>query len=86
MWIGSLIKSGSLSPDTAWKIAFLIGAIPAFLCVFIQVRLKEPEKWVNAHAASKAAGKAMGSYRSLLGNPRWRKPARKIPAAGPRNR
>ena len=75
MWIGGLIKSGSLSPDTAWKVAFLIGAIPAFLCVFIQVRLKEPEKWVNARAVNKAAGKSMGSYRALLGNPRWRKPA-----------
>lgn len=75
MWIGGLIKSGSLSPDTAWKIAFLVGAIPAFLCVFIQVRLKEPEKWVNARAVNKAAGKSMGSYRALLGNPRWRRPA-----------
>jgi hypothetical protein len=28
-----------------WKTMFLIGAIPAFLCVLIQMRLKEPEKW-----------------------------------------
>ncbi len=75
MWIGSLIKSGSLSPDTAWKMAFLIGAIPAFLCVFIQIRLKEPEKWIKAHADSKVSGRGMGSYRSLLGDARWRKPA-----------
>lgn len=37
-----------ITKDTAWKYAFLIGAIPAFLCVFIQFRLKEPEKWVKA--------------------------------------
>lgn len=75
MWIGSLIKGGSMSPDTAWKWAFLMGAIPAFLCVFIQFRLKEPEKWRKAHAQSKITGRVMGSYRSLLGEARWRRPA-----------
>ncbi|MCB1234414.1 MAG: MFS transporter [Verrucomicrobiae bacterium] len=75
MWIGKMITSGGLNPATAWKMAFLVGAIPAFLCVFIQMRLKEPEKWVKAHAASRAAGKGMGSYRSLLGEARWRHPA-----------
>ena len=75
MGIASMIKSESLTTDTAWKMAFLMGAIPAFLCVFIQFRLKEPEKWVKAHSDSKAAGKSMGSYRSLLGEARWRRPA-----------
>ena len=51
---------------------FLVGAIPAFLCVFIQIRLKEPEKWVQARAAGKAAGVKFGSYSALLGDPRWR--------------
>ena len=75
MVIGNMIGSGSLSSATAWKIAFLVGAIPAFLCVFIQFKLKEPEKWVKAHADSKASGKVMGSYASLLGEARWRRPA-----------
>jgi MFS family permease len=75
MWVGSMIRGGSLSPDTAWKMAFLMGAIPAFLCVFIQIKLKEPEKWVTAHAQSKISGKGMGSYASLLGEARWRTPA-----------
>jgi len=75
MWIGSLIKDGSLSPDTAWKMAFLMGSIPAFLCVFIQFRLKEPEKWIQARAHSLVTGKGMGSYVSLLGEARWRRPA-----------
>lgn len=75
MWIGSLIAAKSLSPATAWKIAFLMGSVPAFLCVFIQVKLKEPEKWIKAHADSKISGKGMGSYRSLLGESRWRRPA-----------
>lgn len=75
LWISGMIASEKITSDHAWKLAFLLGSIPAFLCVFIQIRLREPEKWVKAHAASKAAGKTMGSYRSLLGDPRWRKPA-----------
>jgi MFS family permease len=51
---------------------FLIGALPAFLCVFIQIRLKEPEKWVKARAEGKVTGVKFGSYASLLGDPRWR--------------
>jgi MFS family permease len=75
LWIGSLIRGGSLTPDSAWKIAFLMGSVPAFLCVFIQAKLKEPEKWIQAHAQSKISGKGMGSYVSLLGEARWRRPA-----------
>jgi len=75
MGMGKLMSTGTITSDQSWKYAFLLGSIPAFLCVFIQLRLKEPEKWVKAHAASKAGGKAMGSYRSLLGEARWRKPA-----------
>jgi MFS family permease len=52
-----------------------MGSVPAFLCVFIQFRLKEPAKWVQAHAQSKISGKGMGSYVSLLGDARWRRPA-----------
>jgi MFS family permease len=54
---------------------FLIGALPAFLCVFLQLRLKEPEKWVQARAAGKLTGAKFGSYASLFGEKRWRKSA-----------
>jgi MFS family permease len=65
-----------VSPAVSWKYLFWIGSAPAFLCIFIMIRLKEPEKWVAAKAASTAAnGKAMGSYGSLFGEARWRKPA-----------
>ena len=60
---------------SAWKWMFLIGALPAFLCVFIQMRLKEPEKWVKAREAGRATGVKFGSYASLLGKPQWRKRA-----------
>lgn len=75
MGVGHLVSSKTLSADAAWKAMFLIGALPAFLCVFIQLRLKEPEKWVKAREAGRRTGVAFGSYRSLFGEARWRRPA-----------
>ncbi|NDC63911.1 MAG: MFS transporter [Planctomycetia bacterium] len=72
MYLGHLVSTKAITPDSMWKTMFLVGAIPAFLCVFIQVRLKEPEKWVRARAAGQAAGVKFGSYATLLGDPRWR--------------
>ncbi len=59
----------------SWKYMFLVGALPAFLCVFILAQLKEPEKWVAARAAGKLTGARFGSYVSLFGEARWRRPA-----------
>jgi MFS family permease len=65
-----------VDPNVSWKYLFWIGSAPAFLCIFIMVRLKEPEKWQAARAASlDGTGKAMGSYGSLFGEARWRRPA-----------
>lgn len=75
MYMGSLIKAGTIEPGEGWKYMFLVGALPAFLCVFIAIRLREPEKWVQAREAGRATGVAFGSYGSLLGDPRWRRPA-----------
>jgi MFS family permease len=57
-----------------WKAMFLVGAFPAFLCVFVMRRLKEPQKWVEARAAGKITGVKFGSYASLLGS-KWRRNA-----------
>jgi MFS family permease len=75
MWASGRVLSGAIRPDQAWKIMFLIGAFPAFLCVFLQVKLKEPEKWVAAREAGRLTGAAFGSYTSLFGDVRWRGPA-----------
>ena len=75
MYLGHLEGIKAIEPGTAWKYMFLVGAIPAFLCVFIQMRLKEPEKWVKAREAGRAVGVKFGSYASLLGDARWRRPA-----------
>ena len=59
----------------AWQGMFLVGAVPAFLCVFVLARLKEPEKWVRAKADADKRGVKFGSYFSLLKHPTWSKHA-----------
>jgi MFS family permease len=73
--VGQLGAAGSINPAWGWKIMFLFGALPAFLCVFIQFRLKEPEKWVNARREGKLTGAKFGSYRDLFSDPRWSRSA-----------
>jgi hypothetical protein len=55
-----------------WQVMFLVGALPAFLCVFVMRRLKEPQKWVDARAEGVKRGVKFGSYAKLLSHPRWR--------------
>lgn len=66
------LETFKIAPGSAWRSMFMIGALPAFLCVFIQIRLQEPEKWVKARAEGKVTGVKFGSYAALLGDPRWR--------------
>lgn len=75
MVLGNMASSGVIEDGNMWKIMFLVGALPAFLCVFIQMRLKEPEKWVQARESGRATGVRFGSYAAMLGEPRWRSPA-----------
>jgi MFS family permease len=66
-----------LHPESspAWKLLFFCGAIPPLICVAFQFKLKEPAKWVEARAEGKITGARFGSYTSLFGEARWRKPA-----------
>ena len=59
----------------AWQAMFLVGAVPAFLCVFLFRKLKEPEKWVLAKAEGEKRGVKFGSYLTLLKHPTWSKHA-----------
>ncbi len=54
-----------------WQAIFLIGALPAFMCVFMLKRLPEPEKWRKARDAGLLAGVKAGSYGDLLGRGPW---------------
>lgn len=76
MAIGSLAARHLLPAGLhAWQAMFLFGAAPAFLCVFIIGRLKEPARWLEARAAGEKRGIKFGSYGSLLRHPRWRRHA-----------
>ncbi|CAN5322476.1 MFS transporter [soil metagenome] len=65
---GITLLGFTLSP---WRLMFLIGILPGLLVVLVQLRLKEPEKWLKL----KAEGKKGGSYGEMLGNPLYRKHA-----------
>ncbi len=54
-----------------WQSMFLVGIVPALLCVLIMRRLPEPPKWVEARAQGRLAGVKFGSYAELLGDPKW---------------
>ena len=59
----------------SWQTLFLIGAIPAFFCVFIIRQLPEPEKWRKARDEGAIKGIKFGSYSHLLKHPKWSKHA-----------
>jgi len=74
--IGSLAASNHLPFGLKfWQTMFLIGAIPAFLCVFLLQRLPEPPRWVLAKAEGAKRGIKFGSYLQLLRHPVWSKHA-----------
>jgi MFS family permease len=80
MWFGALQEQGAFAdvvlagvPMSQWRLMFVIGILPGLLVVFIQLRLKEPEKWRQAVTAR--GGKGAGSYADLFGEPRWRRHA-----------
>ncbi len=58
-----------------WQALFIVGALPAVLCVVVMRRLEEPEKWVRARQEGARRGIKFGSYRVLLQHPRWRRHA-----------
>jgi MFS family permease len=65
-------KYFAVDPKLSWKVMFLIGALPAFLCVFLQLKMKEPEAWVKAKAEGKLTGVKFGSYAELFSTPQLR--------------
>jgi MFS family permease len=81
IWLGSLEQGGTFDhlyvfgygPVKPWRIMFVVGILPAILVVFIQRRLKEPERWKAAVAAGNV--RKAGSFAELFGEPRWRRHA-----------
>ncbi len=64
--LGALETAGVI--DSAWRAMFLIGTLPALLCIVIFKKLKEPEQWQRAAST----GLRRGSVGELFSDPRWR--------------
>ena len=52
-----------------WRLAYLVGILPALLVLWVRMSVKEPESWQQAKLTKTDR---MGSFRELLGDPRWR--------------
>jgi MFS family permease len=63
-----------LDKASDWRVAFLVGLVPALLVVWVLVSLKESEKWQAATRGDQDEKKPKpkaGSLRELLGAGRW---------------
>ncbi|HVX12199.1 MAG TPA: MFS transporter [Pirellulales bacterium] len=61
------------NPRFGWRGAFVIGAAPALLTLFIRWSLHEPESWQDARrAASQGTGDKLGRFTELFSDGRWR--------------
>ncbi|MCA9051117.1 MAG: MFS transporter [Planctomycetaceae bacterium] len=59
---------------SAWRVMFIIGALPALLALVIRWKLKEPERFTESAGREELSGKR-GSYAAMFGDPRWRRSA-----------
>lgn len=76
MGLGVAEGGDMLGDFKAWRIMFVVGALPALLAILIRARLKEPERWQHAVAeGGEAVQHKAGSLAELFGDPRWRKHA-----------
>jgi MFS family permease len=67
--LGQLEQSGAIG--SAWRMMFVVGALPALLAIVVFKKLKEPEAWQKA----KDEKRQMGSMSDLFTDPRWRRNA-----------
>lgn len=54
MILGQLEQSGAIG--SAWRMMFVVGALPAFLSIVVFKKLKEPEQWLKARREKKHLG------------------------------
>ncbi len=52
-----------------WRLAYLVGVLPALLVLWVRASIREPESWSAAKASQQAQ---LGSFKELLGEHRWR--------------
>lgn len=68
--LGRMEEAGVVG--SAWRAMFVVGALPAFLCIPIFRKLKEPESWLRA---KREGGAHLGSMGELFSDARWRRNA-----------
>jgi MFS family permease len=66
IWIAA---AAGLIVGSNWRMAYLVGIVPALLVLWVRVSIREPESWQEA---KRTKAEQMGSFSELLGNPRWR--------------
>jgi MFS family permease len=64
--------AAGLIVGSQWRMAYLVGVVPALLVLWVRTSVKEPESWQQA---KQKKADSLGSYRELLGNVRWRRRA-----------
>lgn len=64
-WIATLTAMGV---ENEWRIAYLVGILPALLTLWVRSSIREPGRWEEA----RARGEKMGSFADLFGSAKWR--------------
>lgn len=64
-----LAAAAGLAVEHRWRMAYVIGVLPALLVLWVRLSIREPEGWQQARASG---SERLGSFRELLGDPVWR--------------
>jgi MFS family permease len=63
LWLAGL---AGLAVGAEWRLAYVIGVLPALLVLWVRVGVKEPERWQRT-----GADERRGSFRELFGHRQW---------------
>lgn len=64
-----LAAAAGIATGSSWRAAYLLGIIPALLCIWVRLGIDEPESWKEA---KQTRGNELGSFRALLLDPQLR--------------